>query len=792
MKVLLSWLREFAPFDAAPDDIAHDLSMLGMAVESMELLGAGFDGIVVGRVLDLRQDPEAKKIQRVVVDAGADDPVEVWCGAFNMSVGDLVPLATIGTVMPNGMEIGRRKILGQYSEGMLCSTVELGLGDDASGIMVLGVDAAPGTPLKEALGIGADVRYDLEITPNRPDAMAVAGIARDLAARRKLPFALPEPSAPRRGEPASVAASVEVVAPELCGRFTASVLRGVSIQPSPEAIARRLTLVGMRPINNVVDASNYVMLELGNSNHPYDLATLPGGAIRVRRARDGETLVTLDDVQRTLTSDDLLICDGTDRAIGIAGIMGGADTEISERTTDVLLETAWFQAIAIAKTARRLGLRTEASARFEKGQDPFGIDLAIERFAELLGAELAPGIVDVRGELPSRPPVRLRTSRVNGVLGTSLAPEDVRSLLEPIGFSCTPAGDDTEVAIPSFRPDCEVEIDLVEEVARHHGYDNIDRVVPPSVHAGSLTPRQQERRLVRRALVGLGLSEAMPMAFLAPGDLDRAGLVTPGLRGPSAMTAITITNPLVAEESVLRTSLLPGLLKAVAYNESHRQLGAALFEIGHVFRRPTDVDTAELPDEREFLAVALAGQEAPAAVDVWHALAELLDVTGPSIRAAEPPGLHPTRSAEVLVSDEAVGAVGEVDPSVLEAFGISERLAWLEVDLGRMLDLPHGEHAFRPFSRFPSSDIDLAFEVDDEVPAARVGEVIRTGGGELLVDLELFDVYRGQGVTDGRRSLAYRLRFQAPNRTLTDADVGEVRRAIIEAVQDELPARLRG
>jgi phenylalanyl-tRNA synthetase beta chain len=375
----------------------------------------------------------------------------------------------------------------------------------------------------------------------------------------------------------------------------------------------------------------------------------------------------------------------------------------------------------------------------------------------------------------------LRTARVNQLLGTDLAADDVRAQLEPIGFTCTPVDGDHDVLIPSWRPDCSVEIDLVEEVARHWGYDRIGSVVPPSAHFGHLTERQQLRRRVRAALVGLGLSEAMPMAFLAPGDQARAGLGDDG---------ITIVNPLVAEESVLRTSLLPGLLKAVAHNLAHRQRRIELFEIGHVFRRPGLPD-APLPDEREHLAAAVAGEEAPGAVRRWLALADHLALDA-ELRSATPPGLHPTRAAEILVAGEVVGAVGEVDPAVLEAYGIGERVAWFEVDLGRILDLPGGERPFRPFSRMPSSDVDLAFEVPDDVAAAAVMAAIEAAGGDLLVAVEPFDVYRGPGVVEGSRSLAYRLRFQATDRTLTDAEVGAARQAVIDAVEAGLPARLRG
>ena len=777
MKVLLSWLREFAPFDAAPDEIADALGMLGTPVEEQTNIGHSYEGIVVARVLELRQHPDAKKVQRVVVDAGGAEPVEVWCGAFNMAVGDLVPLATIGTVMPNGMEISRRKILGEASEGMLCSPTELELPGEPTGILVLPPAIAPlGTPLREALAIEADVLYELEVNPNRPDAMSVAGVARDLAAWFKVPFTLPNPTVAEDETPVDQLTSVVVEDEVRCGRFTTRVLRGVTVRPSPAAIARRLTLLGMRPINNVVDVSNYVMLELGQPSHPYDLARVPGGGLRVRRARAGETITTLDDVERSLTDDDLLICDALDAPSGIAGIMGGAASEIDESTRDVLVEMAWFEPMPIAKSSRRLGLRSEASARFEKGCDPEVIGLAHRRFIDLLGdavTSVARGAVVVDGVLPASGPVRVRTARVNRILGTALDGGTVRTLLEPIGFVSTPAGDDdNDVRIPSWRFDSATEIDVIEEVARHFGYPNIGANMPPAVRFGHLSEHQAERRHVRDVLVGLGLAEAMPTPFLAPDDIRRAGLHDDG---------ITITNPLIADESVLRTSLLPGMLKTIAYNESHRVEHAALFELGHVFRRPATPQP--LPDEREHVAAALAGEEAPAAVRLWDALADALAVRDWELRAAELPGLHATRGASILVGGHAVGAVGEVDPGALAAFGISERVAWLEVDLGQLFALPHGERTYRPVSRYPSSDIDLALVTPDAIPAAAVARALRDGAGDLLVALELFDVYRGAGVPDGARSLAYRLRLQASDRTLTDADVAAVRASAIAAAE---------
>jgi len=783
MRVLQSWLEEFAPVAGDPAGIAEQLSDLGLAVEEVVPIGEGLDGIVVARVLDLRPHPDADRIQLVDVDAGDGESLQVCCGAFNMSVGDLVPLATIGAVMAGGMEISRRQLRGEWSNGMLCSGPEVNLGDDHDGILILGSGHGPGVPLAEALGIRADVVYDLEVNPNRPDAMSVAGVARDLAARQGVPFTLPDPAPVESGEDASGRVSVEIVDADLCGRFAVRVLDGIIVGDSPQWLTNRLVAMGMRPVNNVVDVSNYVMLELGQPSHTFDLDRVGGSGFRARWAVDGETIETLDGVSRTLVDADGVVADAEDVAVGIAGVMGGAATEIDSTTVTVALEMAWWDPMSIARTSRRLGLRSEASARFEKGADPEVVELAMRRFAELIGSEaaLAPGMADQRGDLPSREPVRVRVARVNRILGTDLGRDRIVEVLEPIGFATSKAGDDLDVLVPSFRPDSATEIDVIEEVARAHGYGRIARTVPRSRLTGALDGRQVDRRRVRSAMLGLGLDEVMPLPFLAPGDLERAGLAADG---------IAVTNPLVAEESVMRSSLLPGLLKTLAYNGSHRLYGLSLFEVGHVYRRPTEPQP--LPDEREYLAVALAGREARAAVEVWSVLADALATRDYTLVADAAPGLHATRTARIELASTPVGHVGEVDPSVSEAFEVGERVAWLEVDLDVLLGLSQGDLPFRPFSRYPSSDIDLAFEVDEETPAAVVESLLRSVAGDLLVDLGLFDVFRGEPVAEGRRSLAFAMRLQADDRTLTDAEVATVRQRCIDAVEGDLGATLRG
>lgn len=800
MKVLLSWLNEYGSFadpsdDAAVAALADTMTSLGLAVEEVETVGATVPGVITARVLRTEQHPDAGHVQRVWVDTGSgtsDDAVtHVWCGAFNFAPGDVVPLATLGTTMPNGMTIARRPILGHDSEGMLCSGLELGLSGDHSGILVLPADAPLGVPYGDVLGLAPDVLFDIDLTRNRPDCWGYAGIARDVAARLGIEFRPPtgSDSEPREGsDPMPRTAPVDLRAGNRCGRFTSAVLSGVVVGPSAPWMQRRLTAAGMRPINNVVDVSNYVMLELDQPNHAYDLDTLGGGGFVVREAAEGEQIVTLDGETRTLTAADCVICDATDTPIGIGGVMGGLHTEITEATTTVALEIAWFDELSVLQTAQRLGLRSEASARYERGCDPYVIDTTRLRFVELL-RETCPDVVlhggaaDARGTLrPQARATEVRQAQVDRLLGAHIPADQWAALLDPIGFTVTGSGATRTVALPTWRPDSTGEVDVVEEIGRHYGYDRIGKRVPAVTvsgrGAGGLSVLQQRRRLLRDVLLGLGISEAMPNPFLAPDALAKAGIDGP---------VINITNPLRDEESVLRTSLRPGLLEAIAYNESHRNAGVALFEIGHVY----PPGTGELPDEREWLTVVLAGREAPAAVAVWREVASALGVGARIDQSRVPAGLHATRSATLQAGRDPSGAVGEIDPVVLARFGVSERVAVLELDLTDVLAREPKPALWQPVSRFPSSDLDLAFVVPDEVPAEKVDKAIRQGAGKLLVGLELFDVYRGAGVPTGSRSLAYRLRLQALDRNLTDTDIAAVRGAV-EAAASKLGAELRG
>jgi phenylalanyl-tRNA synthetase beta chain len=843
MRAPLSWLQSLTPLSVSPTDrtevagLSAELDALGLVVEGIERVGEGLDDIVLAQVVEIAAIPGADRIRRVVVDRGAGEAVEVVCGAWNFAVGDVVPLAPVGAELPGGFKIERRKMKGVVSNGMICSARELALGDDHEGILVLppaGVEL--GRSLADHLGIEPDVVFDLAVEANRPDCLCMLGVARDLAARFKLPLFTPQPAIIESDPPAAELASVAIAAPELCFRLTGRVVTNLTIVPSPMAVQRRLTLAGMRPIDAVVDASNYVMLELGQPTHAYDLDRLGGRGLRARAARPGETIVTLDSETRTLgnraprdgdavSALDCLICNADDVPVGVGGVMGGRSSEVAAGTSSILLEAAGFVGVSIGRTSRYLGLRSEASVRFERGIDPEGIERASARVCELVvqaaeGAGVAPpviarGLLDAAAAPYERPRIRVRPGRVNALLGTALSGADMVELLQPIGYSVAgageaeaAAGEALDVVAPSFRPDVRQEVDVAEDVARTFGYRNIPSTDRRSPYVGKLDSVQQFRRKLRRVLCGLDAHEAWTSSIVDPALQARAGW---------SGEVVRLANPMVTEESALRPGMLAGLLAAARYNSGRRQPWIRLFEIGDVFAHGAGDERRALPVEHERAGLLLAREDdgAASAVHAWRTVADAFGVVGVDIvqpaqpvqtEPRRPPsdqapgkvltGLHPARSGALVVTgaDAAavLGEVGEVDPAVIAAFGLPhERIGWLDIDVVALAGAPRRPELAEPVSRYPSSDVDLAFAVDDAVPAWRVEAILREAGTSLCESVELFDVYRGPGVDQGTRSLAYRLRFCALDHTLTDAEVADLRRHCIDAVQSALPASLR-
>lgn len=833
MRVPLTWLREFTPVEGPVERIADTLSSLGLVVEASELVPSPFDGIVVARVLATRPHPGADRVQLVDVDAGDGEALQVVCGAFNMKAGDLVPLATLGTVMPSGMEIARRKVRGEWSNGMLCSAPELGIGPEGPkpAIFVLAPGAAsPGQQAAEAFGFGADVVFDLEISPNRGDCFSVVGVARDLAAGLDLPFSFPQPPHVVSEDLPRAPVNIEADAFDLCPRFTATVVEGVASADVPPLVRRRLTLAGMRSINAVVDASNYVMLELGQPNHPYDISQLGGGGLGVRRGKAGERLVTLDGTERELCPDDIVISDAAGAAVGLGGIMGGASAEISSATTTVLLEAANFESLAIAATGSRLGLTSEARTRFERGVDPELAPLAIDRFVELLGPGVRRGpTTDVRPVEVPRAEIPFRVSRANLVLGASLSGDQCADFLGRLGFETAGApegggraGGQLVFRAPTWRPDCTREIDLVEEVARIYGYSNIVRAVPPRpARPCRLADWQRGRRKVREVLAGTGASEAWTSTFVSGRELELAGL------DPSM--AVGVANPLDSSQGLLRTSVLPGLLRSARSNRERQAGTLLLFELGNVFTAggsngaqngAQDLGPSSGPgggfvyravegvvewEQLGFVALG-AGVEAGYAARVWEVLSGALRLVGPALvpqlhagsgaaqagALAAAGALHPGRRAVMTVSGRAVGVLGELAPQVASRNGLTGRAAVLLVDLGPLLSSPSRPLLADGVSKYPAVDLDMAFSVDDAVPAGDVGATVSEAAGGLAEEVVLFEVWRDGSLGPGRRSLNFRARLRAPDRTLTEPEVAGVRDKVVEAVARRHQGQLRG
>lgn len=779
MKVPLSWLRELTPVDASTDELAGRLRIHGLAVEGITRTGSDISGVVVGRVLSVEDIPGAKVVL-ARVDAG-DGTREIMAGVRNFAAGDLVPVAIPGARLPGDVEIGRRQMLGRTSDGMLCSPAELGISEDHSGILVLEGEYKIGQDIREALALDDEI-FDIDVTPNRPDCLCIVGVAREVAALYGLPLTVPGPNLREDGPPAGELASVALEDKRGCPRYLARVITGVRVGASPWWMRRRLLACGMRPISGPVDVTNYVLLERGHPQHAFDLDTLAGAAIVVRKPRKNErTLTTLDGVERELARDDVLICDA-ERPVAVGGIMGGGETEVSEGTTRILLEAAYFDPTRILRTARRMGLRTEASVRFERGADPETVASASARAAALIaeigGGSVARGAIDVYPKPIKVRPIRLRVARANALLGIKATPVEMAAGLEALACRVeSQTRTALRVVPPTFRPDLRIEEDLIEEVARLYSYERIPSTLPAAGRTGGLARDQHLRRVVRRALLGSGLSEAQTLSMLPPKLPDRLALPP----DHSWRRTLHIANPLSEEESVLRPSLIPGLLLAAAKNAARRNTTVALFEIGTAFL-PSD---AELPDEPLRAAWLLAG-EAPTG---WHGphreldffdakgvlerLVEALGVDGVDLEPVEIAPLHPGRCARVTLGAADIGVVAELHPAAARALDIDGRAALGEIDLAPLIAAAR-EAAEGEIPRFPATSRDLALLVPSSVSAGAVQRAVRGAAGPLLEEINIFDVYRaGEIEEQGLVSLAFSLRFRAPDRTLTDAEVGE-------------------
>jgi phenylalanyl-tRNA synthetase beta chain len=809
VKISYRWAHEFVETDLPPAAVADRLVNAGIEVASAQPVVEGLSGVVVGEIEAIESDlgvTPAGHHNRLCRVALPDKKFSVICGAPNAAPGLRTAFAPPGATLPGGRAIKAAKIRGTVSEGMLCSEQELGIGQDGSGILELPADAPLGAQLIRYLGLD-DTILEIEITPNRPDALSVVGVAREIAALTGAPFRFPQ-IAVKEGETDAVTmAAVEILDPELCPRYAARVITGLTVKPSPPWLAQRLRSVGLRPINNLVDVTNYVLWEMGQPLHAFDYDTIAQHKIVVRRARPGERLTTLDGQDRALAAGMLLICDA-ERPVAVGGVMGGASTEVTARTTTVLLESAYFNPGSIRSTARTLGLHTDAAYRFERGADIEGLREALDRAAQLMadlgGGTVAKGVVDVYPGPKPRPRIALRRSRIERVIGVCPPHEEVVRILQALGFAVDDSGLALQVVVPSFRRDIVQEDDLVEEVIRVWGYDKIPSTLSgggarePVLRPAGLTLASA----VTAALTSAGLYQAVSYAFVDP-----ARLKAMGWEAPEAL--ITLQNPISAERSVLQPSLAPGLLEVVALNGSRQNPDVRTFEIGQTFAPHREEDGDRPAHEELWLAVAMTGQRATRA---WHAPRERVDiydtkgaaelavhaagvgelVTTPYAPGEGPRYLEQGRAAALSVGGRPVGWFGEVALGVREAFDLPAPVFLAELSLTALLDLPRREVRYQPLPRFPAVQRDLAVVVPAEVTADQIEAAVRSMKLPLLSRVTLFDVYEGGQVGAGKRSLAWSLTFQAPDRTLTDKEVNELHARIVAEVGRRFGAEIRG
>ncbi|HXV72803.1 MAG TPA: phenylalanine--tRNA ligase subunit beta [Acidimicrobiia bacterium] len=794
MKVSLRWLQEFIDLPTTDvDELSYAFDMLGLTTEGVERHEVGWSDVYVGEVLDIAAHPDADKVRVCQVDSG-QGPTQIICGAWNFESGATVAVARPGAVLPGDFVIGQRTIRGVESNGMICSERELGLGDDQAGILVLDGNPEIGTAFADLVDL-PDVVFELDVPTSRPDALSLVGVARDLAAWFEVEYQVPPVDMPT--VPGATTISVEIADPTGCRRFTAREIRGVTVGQAPLKMRHRLHKVGTRSVSDVVDVTNYVMYELGHPLHAFDADSIVGDRLVVKRAEQGEKLETLDHVNRALSPGDLIIYDEAGPT-SMSGTMGGARSEVSGTTTRVLMEAASWDPPTIMHMWRRHDLRSEAATRFERGVDPNLADIANMRASAMVqaisGGEILEGAVDEVAIAVEPWTVELPAGESGRLLGPGFEPPYVTSILERLGMTVEGDGP-LMVTVPTFRPDLTRPADLVEEVARIHGFDKFDATLPTGP-AGGLSETQRRQRTLTRTLTGAGLTQAINLPFVSVAELNGLSLETDG------SDLLTIKNPLRDEESKLRPTLLPGLLNDLRYNRSHGNTSVGLFELGKVFFSDPDPDDSRLPHEYDRLAWAVVGDvgargldgapfqaDAAFSLGLWRLIAETLDLDA-RVSQSTRPGFHPGRTAEVIVGDDVVGHVGELAPSTARFFEIDARVAVAEVDLEPLLREVPDRLSVTP-SVFPHVDFDLSFLVPAATPAAELLAATTGAATGLVESARVFDEFRSESVGKDQKALAITYRLRAADRTLEQTEIGLIRQSMIDAAT-AIGATLRG
>ncbi len=811
MQVSFNWLKEYVDIDITVTELQELMTKAGVTVEHVEATNKGVDKVVTAKVLEKSKHPDAEKLSICQVTTDGENVLQVVCGAPNVAAGQIVAFALPGASLPGGVKIKKAKLRGAESNGMICSAKELGIDpeqippEQKDGILIMPENTPLGLDAAEVLGLN-DYILELDLTPNRSDCLSVINIAREIGALLNKPVRLPEITFGETADEIHNLAQVDITAPELCHRYTAKMVRGLTIQPSPFWMQHRLQCAGMRPINNIVDVTNYVMMELGQPLHAFDYHEIAGHKITVRRAQADEKIVTLDGNERQLTDQMLLICDDS-RAVGIAGVMGGENTEVTNQTTDVFIEAAYFNPTSVRRTSTQLGLRSEASIRFEKGINMETVSYAADRAAQLM-QQLGGGII-VGGQIDEYPTVHetvsvtLRLAQVNEVLGTAISDAEIKDILTRLDFVITE--DTTEaitVIVPPYRPDVSIAEDLIEEVARLHGYDNIPSTLPYGASSrGELTAGQKLRDALVGKLAALGLNEIVTYSFINKNNDEKMMYAADDLRRNS----VPIMNPLSEEQGHMRTSILPGILLTMVNNINHRNEDLAFFEIGKVFLLDGTIKPETLADERWTLGMALRGktpstwQQSSVEYDFYYLkgiveslLAELKFDGVSYVPCRDNSIYHPGRSAYLLVEGQQMGVFGELHPQIADNYGLKGRVYAAEIDVEALIAHGVGKRMVKPLPKFPAVTRDLAVVVKEEVASSELVACIQESGGEWLSEVRIFDVYQGGQILTGHKSIAFALTFQADDRTLTDAEVNTVYEGIYKALKERFTAILRG
>lgn len=805
MFVSYKWLQQYVDIDGlTAEQLADKITKAGIEVEGVELLNQGATNVVVGYVMEREKHPEADKLSKCLVDVGEDEPVQIICGAKNVAQGQKVAVAKVGARLPGGLKIKKAKLRGEASHGMICSLQELGIEgklvpkEYSEGIFVFPADAEVGADAIEQLNLDDQV-LELGLTPNRADCLNMLGVAYEVAAILGKEVKMPSIELQETNEKASDYISIRVDAPEQNPLYIAKVVKNVKIGPSPIWMQTRLMAAGVRPLNNVVDITNYILMEYGQPLHAFDYDKLGSKEIVVRLAEEGEKVETLDGTERTLKNDHLLITNGS-KGVAIAGVMGGANSEVDENTVNVLIESAYFTGSAIRKASKDLGLRSEASARYEKGIDPQRTFEAAQHAAALMaqyaGGEVLEGAVEVNNLKLEQNTVSVSVEKINSVLGTAITAEEVAAIFTNLKFPFSQENGTFQVEVPTRRPDITIEEDLVEEVGRLYGYDHIPATLPVAeTTRGKLSEKQAKRRKTRRYLEGAGLYEAITYSLTSAEKAKQYALKE------TALEPIRLALPMSEERSQLRLSLVPHLLEAASYNNARKIENVALYEIGSVFL-PAGQD--EQPKEEQHLAGVMTGlvlnhpwQGEKKAVDFYvvkGVLEGLFDVLGVtekiSYAAAKRADLHPGRTASILLDGEEIGYIGQVHPEMQKQLDVKETYVF-ELSLAALFGADVAEVSYESIPRFPSMTRDMALVVKADVLAGDVHRTIVEAGGELLKEVALFDLYQGEKMEAGKKSLAFSLRYYNPERTLTDEEVTEAHSRVLQAVEETFGAELR-